>query len=63
MAAASLWSLTSQSRDIQGLTLAYGPAFDANNSVLIDMTEANAGWSQLLERHRPADPLPRSSRT
>lgn len=48
LAAASLWTLVSQSRHIDGLTLAYGPAFDANNAVLIDMTEANAGWSQLV---------------
>lgn len=53
VAVASYWSLTSQSRDIQGLTLAYGPAFDANNAVLIDMTEANAGWSQLVGGSAP----------
>src|SRR5690349_2628355 len=53
VAAASLWNLTSQSRDIDGLTLAYGPAFDANNAVLIDMTEANAGWSQIVGGSAP----------
>ena len=53
VAAASLWNLTSQSRDIEDLTLAYGPAFDANNAVLIDMTEANAGWSQLVGGSAP----------
>lgn len=45
---ASAWNITSQSRDLKALTLAYGPAFDANNAVLIEMTEANAGWSQLM---------------
>lgn len=53
LAAASLWTLVSQSRHIDGLTLAYGPAFDANNAVLIDMTEANAGWSQLVGGSAP----------
>lgn len=53
VAAASLTSLVSQSRHIDGLTLAYGPAFDANNAVLIDMTEANAGWSQLVGGSAP----------
>jgi signal transduction histidine kinase len=53
VAGASLWSVTSQSRDIQLLTLAYGPAFDANNAVLLDMTEANAGWSQLVSGSAP----------
>ncbi|TPG16083.1 sensor histidine kinase [Pedococcus bigeumensis] len=51
--AASVWNIASQSRDIQSLTLAYGPAFDANNAVLIDMTEANAGWSQLMGGSAP----------
>lgn len=53
VAAGSLWNLVSQSRDIDRLTLAYGPAFDANNAVLIDMTEANAGWSQLVGGSAP----------
>ena len=53
VAAASLLNLTSQSRAINGLSLAYGPAFDANNAVLIDMTEANAGWSQLVGGSTP----------
>jgi signal transduction histidine kinase len=53
VAAGSLWTLVSQSRDIDGLTLAYGPAFDANNAVLIDMTEANAGWGQLVGGSAP----------
>ena len=48
VAAASLWNLTSQSRDVNDVTLSYTPAFDANNAVLIDMAEANAGWSQLM---------------
>ena len=51
--AASVWNIASQSRDIQSLTLAYGPAFDANNAVLIDMTEANAGWSQIMGGSAP----------
>ena len=51
--AASVWNIASQSRDIQALTLAYGPAFDANNALLIDMTEANAGWSQTLGGSAP----------
>ncbi len=50
---ASLWNIASQSRDFQALTLAYGPAFDANNAALIDMTEANAGWSQLMGGSAP----------
>jgi signal transduction histidine kinase len=50
---ASLWNIASQSRDLQALTLAYGPAFDANNAALIDMTEANAGWSQLVGGSAP----------
>ena len=53
VAAASLWNIVKQSRDIHALTLAYGPAFDANNAVLIDMTEANAGWSQLMGGSAP----------
>jgi signal transduction histidine kinase len=53
VAAASLWNIVAQSRDIHALTLAYGPAFDANNAVLIDMTEANAGWSQLMGGSAP----------
>ena len=48
VAAASLWNLTSQSRDIRALTTSYTPAFDANNAVLIDMTEASVGWSQVM---------------
>lgn len=48
VAVASLVNITSQSRDLQSLTLSYGPAFDANNAVLIEMTEANAGWSELM---------------
>jgi signal transduction histidine kinase/HAMP domain-containing protein len=48
VAVASLLNISSQSRDLQALTLSYGPAFDANNAVLIEMTEANAGWSQQL---------------
>ena len=51
--AGSLWNIASQSRDIRALTLAYGPAFDANNAVLIEMTEANAGWSQLIGGSAP----------
>ena len=53
VAAASLWNLSSQSRAIDRITLAFGPAFDANNAVLIDMTEANAGWSQLVGGSAP----------
>lgn len=48
VAAATLWTTIAQSRDIAALTGALGPAFDANNAALIDMTEANAGWSQLM---------------
>jgi signal transduction histidine kinase len=48
VAVASISNIASQSRDLQVLTLSYGPAFDANNAVLIEMTEANAGWSQLV---------------
>jgi signal transduction histidine kinase/HAMP domain-containing protein len=51
--AGSLWNIVSQSRDIRALTLAYGPAFDANNAALINMTEANAGWSQLMGGSAP----------
>ena len=54
VAAASLWNLTSQSRDIRTLTTSYTPALDANNAVLIDMTEANVGWSQLIGGSAPA---------
>ena len=53
VAIASLSNITSQSRDVQALTLSYGPAFDANNAVLIEMTEANAGWSQLIGGSAP----------
>ncbi len=53
VAAASLWNLTSQSRDIRALTTSYTPAFDANNAVLIDMTGAYARWSQLMGGSAP----------
>jgi signal transduction histidine kinase len=49
-----VWNLTSQSRDIRALTMSYTPAFDANNAALIDMTEANVGWSQLMGGSVPA---------
>ena len=52
--AASMATLVSQSRDIQALTLALGPAFDANNAALIDMTEANADWSQSVGGSTPS---------
>jgi signal transduction histidine kinase len=45
---AAIITLVSQSNDVQALTLALGPAFDANNEALIDMTEANAAWSQTV---------------
>jgi signal transduction histidine kinase len=51
---ASMFTLVSQSRDIQALTLALGPAFDANNAALIDMTEANAEWSQIVGGSAPS---------
>jgi len=35
------------------LTLALGPAFDANNAAMIDMTEADAGWNQQMEGASP----------
>jgi len=50
---ASVWNITNQSRDLQAVTLAYGPAFDATNAVLIEMTEANAGWSQVMGGSTP----------
>lgn len=50
---ASVFNIATQSRDLQALTLSYGPAFDANNAVLIEMTEANAGWSQLMGGSTP----------
>jgi hypothetical protein len=53
VAAASASNIAAQSRDLQSLTLSYGPAFDANNAVLIEMTEANAGWSQLVGGSAP----------
>ena len=53
VAAASLWNLTSQSRDIHVLTTSYSPALDANNAVLIDMTGAYVTWSQLLGGSAP----------
>jgi len=53
VAVASASNIASQSRDLQALTLSYGPAFDANNAVLIEMTEANAGWSQLVGGSAP----------
>jgi signal transduction histidine kinase len=53
VAAASLWNLTSQSRDIRVLTTSFTPALDANNAVLIDMTEANVAWSRLMGGSAP----------
>jgi signal transduction histidine kinase len=53
VAAASLWNLTSQSRDIRALTTSFTPALDANNAVLIDMTEANVAWSRLMGGSAP----------
>jgi signal transduction histidine kinase len=53
VAVASASNIASQSRDLQALTLSYGPAFDANNAVLVEMTEANAGWSQLVGGSAP----------
>lgn len=35
------------------LTLALGPAFEANNTAMLDMTEANAGWSQQMNGGAP----------
>jgi signal transduction histidine kinase len=35
------------------LSLVLGPAFDANNAAMIDMTEANAGWSQVVAGTSP----------
>ncbi|HEV7147470.1 MAG TPA: ATP-binding protein [Pedococcus sp.] len=46
-------TLMSQSHAIQSLTLALGPAFDANNAAAIDMTIANASWSQLVGGSTP----------
>jgi signal transduction histidine kinase/HAMP domain-containing protein len=54
VAGTGLWNIAAQSRDIQALTLSYGPAFNANDAALIDMTEANAGWSQAVGGLAPA---------
>lgn len=51
---AAVATLVSQSHAIQTLTLALGPAFDANNAAAIDMTAANASWSQLVGGSTPA---------
>ena len=59
VAAASLWNLTSQSRDIHVLTTSYSPALDANNAVLIDMTGAYVDVEPAPGRLRPTDQLPR----
>lgn len=45
--------LANQNRAASLLTLALGPAFDANNAAMIDMTEANAGWSQVMGGETP----------
>ncbi|HEV7194733.1 MAG TPA: ATP-binding protein, partial [Pedococcus sp.] len=50
---AAVSTLVSQGHAIQALTLALGPAFDANNAALIDMTAANASWSQLMGGSTP----------
>ncbi|HEV7194762.1 MAG TPA: hypothetical protein VGN19_02380, partial [Pedococcus sp.] len=50
---AAVSTLVSQGHAIQALTLALGPAFDANNAALIDMTAANASWSQIMGGSTP----------
>ena len=42
-----------QNHAATALTLALGPAFEANNAAMLDMTEANAGWSQQVNGAAP----------
>jgi signal transduction histidine kinase len=48
-----LAQLTAHARSSDVLTLSLGPAFDANNAAMLDMTEANAGWSQQVSGTAP----------
>ena len=52
-AALVLSQLMRQGDAADRLTLALGPAFDANNAAMIDMTEASGGWAELVSGGTP----------
>ncbi|GAA5027712.1 hypothetical protein GCM10023258_22680 [Terrabacter aeriphilus] len=45
----SIATIHSQGAAVRALTLAYGPAVEANNAVLLSMTRAEAAWQQASE--------------
>ncbi|NUO35361.1 MAG: GAF domain-containing protein [Dermatophilaceae bacterium] len=57
-AVVSVATIHSQSAAVRALTLALGPASEANNAVLLDMTRAEGAWREaVLGGPAPVDPL------
>jgi signal transduction histidine kinase len=57
-AVVSVATIHSQSAAVRALTLALGPASEANSSVVLDMTRAEGAWRQaVVEAPAPVDPL------
>lgn len=57
-AVVALATIHSQSAAVRALTLALGPASEANNSVLLDMTRAEGAWREaVVGAPAPIDPL------
>ncbi len=57
-AVVSVATIHSQSAAVRALTLALGPASEANNAVLLDMTRAEGAWRQaVVGAPAPVDPL------
>ena len=54
----SVATIHAQGSSVRALTLALGPAREANSAVLLDMTRSEAAWSQAASGARPEiDPL------
>ncbi|MGO4598178.1 sensor histidine kinase [Terrabacter sp. 2RAF25] len=54
----SVATIHSQSAAVRALTLALGPASEANNTVLLDMTRAEGAWREaVVGAPAPVDPL------
>ncbi|GAB3877034.1 sensor histidine kinase [Terrabacter terrigena] len=54
----SVATIHSQSAAVRALTLALGPASEANNNVLLDMTRADGAWrAAIVGSSAPIDPL------
>ncbi|MFM6850653.1 MAG: sensor histidine kinase [Terrabacter sp.] len=57
-AVVSVATIHSQSAAVRALTLALGPASEANNAVLLEMTRAEGAWRQaVVGAPAPVDPL------